>query len=213
MALPDQPADVIRWEPQVPKDWRAAIGKVALFAAQAEEQLHLVFWHYLGVSPEEGQVITGDRQAKRLSDDLIKIARINCQNKSRLADLELLINECDNLFPLRNRCMHWIWNNVIGDKSSTMRPLYRATGTPVEFDITKLEQLGDELAWLKTRLAMHAMGDSEIRRERQGESSPRMQYLFWPAPWLDTPAAPATTPSPGPQRRKARSRQPRPSRA
>ena len=166
MALPDQPADVIRWEPQVPTEWCAAIGKVALFAAQTEEQLHLVFWHYLGLSPAEGQVITGDRQVKRLSDDLVKIARINCRNKSRLADLVRLIKECDNLFPLRNQCMHWIWDNVVGDKSSTMRPMYRATGASVEFDIPKLEQLGDELAWLKTRLSMHAKRDQEIRRER-----------------------------------------------
>jgi hypothetical protein len=192
VALPDQPSDVVRWEPQLPKDWREALGKIALFAAQVETSLHRAYWRYLSLSDVEGAIITADATAKRLGEDMIKIARINCKNKRRLADIELLVKECVELFEIRNQCIHWIWSSVINDKSSPARPVYRTKGKAREFDLARLNAMGDQLAWLNVRLTAHSKTDREIRSEIREINSPSLARLFLPAPWLGKSSRPTS---------------------
>jgi hypothetical protein len=208
VSLPDRPKNVVRWEPQLPRDWCEALGKVALFSSQVEEELHLVYWHYLGISSQEGQLITGDTNPKRLSEDIVKIGRLNCKNKRRLQDLELLVDEFGKLVESKNKCIHWIWSSVIEGRSAPGRPIYKTKGREEEFEIPKLNLLGDDLAWLTRRLTSHHMKDSEIRSAitRVG---PSLVLLFWPAPWLHKRVAPATRPSKTRDSQKSSPRQPR----
>ena len=50
-----------------------AIGRVAVQAALFEQQLHVAYWRYAGLSIKAGQVITERINPKRVLEDIIKI--------------------------------------------------------------------------------------------------------------------------------------------
>jgi hypothetical protein len=95
------------------------------------------------------------------------------------------------------------------------RPIYRQTGHLVqEFDIKDVREICSDFSWLATRLQSHAISEQQLRVSRatvgdfgaiinpDGTTKLSFADLFWPAPWLDKPLQPNSTPLDHPETQK-----------
>jgi hypothetical protein len=88
------------------------------------------------------------------------------------------------------------------------KPVYRQSGIASEsFDVNDIQSMCANCSWLSVRLRSHAMSEEELRMNRStvgdfgavvnadGSTAVSFADLFWPAPWLDKPLPPDSTPS------------------
>jgi hypothetical protein len=209
MTLPDYPRGTINWDTGLAPDMLRALGNLAVAAAQVEELLHQVYWHYAGLTVETGPIVTDNLNPKRLQEDIIKFASLEKSKANRVADLKVLFAELETLNTARNRCLHWTWRAatispvempLAGRVSYELtRPLYKQSGPPGQsFSIEDIKKFCNDLSWLAYRLRSHS-GSDDILRQKRAEIAgmtalaPDIELadLFWPAPWLKSlpPAA------------------------
>ncbi|HUZ31081.1 MAG TPA: hypothetical protein VMV19_03080 [Xanthobacteraceae bacterium] len=147
-------------------------------------------------------------------------SKLNIQN-----DLTILFTEMNSIVTKRNHCLHWIWEKVEHETELTglasidlfaprskptfqvKRPAYRQSGILSEsFSAEQIKILCDDASWLSRRLASHTLDETALREQREelnqtgaiiasSENVRTFADLFWPAPWLDKPLRPESTPS------------------
>lgn len=52
------------------------IGRIAIVAASIEDIFHLLHWQFAGLSDSIGPIITADVKPNRLTEDILRIAKI-----------------------------------------------------------------------------------------------------------------------------------------
>jgi hypothetical protein len=209
MSLPDRPIGIVRWNIGLSPELLQAIGKVAVVSANVEQLLHLIYWMHCGLTDKTGPIATGDENPSRLTEDIVKLTKLDALKENILADLQTLFVEYRALVKRRNQCIHWIWS-IQGQTPElektppykVIRPIYKIGGeTEAEFDVKSIEQLYDDYAWLEVRLTSHAMPEAQLRKRRSeidsmgvmhkgdgaGATPIRFSDMFVPAPWLDKP--------------------------
>lgn len=224
MTLADRPPFISHWATGIKPEVLQSLGHLAIVSAQIEEEMHKIYWRHAGLDECSGPIVTDILNPKRLAEDIIKLVRLDPRKQRVLADLEVLFKEFEDLNERRNQCLHWIWS-VAGQEVSKggpmisetqpapplayklMKPKYRQKGKPhIEYDAKALVQLCDDCSWLLRRLTAHALPEDDLLRNRAeldntgaignylGRHWP-FSDVFFPAPWLDKPASPESTPS------------------
>jgi hypothetical protein len=89
VTLPDRPKDVIRWKAHLSPEWLQEFGRIAMFSAWVEETLHEIHWRYANLFVDAGVIITGDLSPNRLTEDIIKLIKLNPRQWRRLSDMQL----------------------------------------------------------------------------------------------------------------------------
>jgi hypothetical protein len=216
MSLPDRTIGIGRWNTGLSPEILQAIGKLAVVSANVEQLLHVIYWMHAGLTGETGPIATSDLGPKSLTESIVKLVKLDPAKANILSDLQLLFVEFRAVVKRRNQCIHWIWS-IQGQTPEMekapphklIRPMYKQGGEPeVEFDVTAIEQLYDDYAWLEVRLTSHATHPDVLRSKRaewdatgvikitgsDGERVQRFSDMFLPAPWLDKPLPPIPTP-------------------
>ena len=209
-----------------------AIGHLAVITAEIEETLHQIYWKHAGLNQNSGPIVTDNLNPKRLSEDILKFARLDHAKANIVADLELLLTEFETLNTTRNQCLHWIWEKVEGEELpqtallagmtnrhlptyQVKRPAYKTKGIGSKaYSTEDIQALCNQCNWLARRLYGHAIDEEELRRLRQesgwigeiirpdGTRVKSLADIFWPAPWLDKPLPPEKKPSTHPDGQK-----------
>jgi hypothetical protein len=217
MALDDYPTQLLGWGTGFLPDMLQAIGQLAVVTAEIEQTLHQIYWRHAGLNQDSGPIVTDNLNPKRLSEDILKFARLDPAKANIVADLELLLSEFGALNTTRNQCLHWIWVKVVTEKPQgapafgilnytppptyqVKRPVYKTKGIGSKpYSPEDIQALCNRCSWVARRLHGHAIDESELRRRRQeadgfgtvispnGTPVRSLAELFWPAPWLDKP--------------------------
>ena len=230
MALADYPKFTIKWDSGLKPQMLQALGNLAVVSAQAEELLHQIYWNHAELNERTGPIVTDNLNPKRLQEDIIKLVSLDKTKVNILSDLRLLFVEFKSLNTRRNHCLHWIWTaseearggplpliSLIAPTQSPpyqlKRPIYRQSGIlKQELSIEDVMQDCRQYNWLSYRLRSHSFSDDQLRQKRQemsatgeviqGSDTMSLADLFWPAPWLDKPLPPDSTPSSLPEIQK-----------
>lgn len=228
VALLDYPPLTINWESGLKPRMLQALGNLAVVSAQAEELLHQIYWHHAGLNEQTGPIVTDNLNPKRLAEDILKLVALDKSKANIHADLKILLSEFETLNTKRNHCLHWIWEGAqeVGPLPASMlapvrpvpyalkRPVYRQSGIlSQEFSEEDVSSCCRQFAWLTYRLRSHTFSDEQLREKRRemaamGEIKSKTEVvlnladLFWPAPWLDKPLPPDSTPHNPPETQK-----------
>jgi hypothetical protein len=186
MALDDYPVHLLGWKTGFIPDFLQAIGELAVVTAEIEETLHQIYWKHAGLNQDGGPIVTDNLTPKRLSEDILKFARLDPAKTNIVADLKLLLAEFEALNTARNQCLHWIWEKVETEKPpegkppfvflnhgaapsyQVKRPAYKAKGIASKpYSQADIQALCNRCHWLSRRLASHAVDESELRILRQ----------------------------------------------
>jgi hypothetical protein len=214
----------IGWNPGLPPEMLQAIGHLAVITAEAEELLHQIYWKYAGLNDKNGPIITDNMNPKRLMEDTLKFAKQIPSASKIYEDLETLYKEFEDINTKRNHCIHWVWETIESKPTrvemgmgfpgyrtpptyQVKRPIYRQKGIEIEpFAIGDVQLLCNDTNWLIQRFRSHALSEEELREKRReyenlpvisqlaGSTIKTYADLFWPAPWLDKPSLPESTP-------------------
>jgi hypothetical protein len=232
VALGDYPVQIIGWKTGFIPNLLEAIGQLAVVTADIEQTLHQIYWKHAGLNQDTGPIVTDILNPKRLSEDILKFARLDPAKANIVADLELVLEEFESLNITRNQCLHWIWERVEVETPKipslgiftvppsysyrVKRPAYKQKGIDVKaYTVEEVEVLCNACSWVSRRLHSHAMEESELRRLRQeldgtttilsldaNAPTRTLSDTFWPAPWLDKPLPPEKKPSDRPGKKK-----------
>jgi len=192
-----------------------ALGRVAVHAAIVEQQIHVAYWQYAGLTRGVGQIITGHMRPKIVFQDLFKIANETKAISGRIVDLEEISLTYGALAEQRNELLHWIWQSDAEDKEHTvyapgyMRGKY---GVSKPYTVEQVNAIADGLKALSKRLNAHTISEADLLAYQALFGAER-HAKHVPAPWLDKSSPPSPKPRKTPQTQKKRSRQPRASRA
>ena len=77
-------------------------GQLAVITAEIEQTLHQIYWKHAGLDQDSGPIVTDNLNPKRLSEDILKFARLDPAKANIVADLELLLSEFEALNTTRN---------------------------------------------------------------------------------------------------------------
>jgi hypothetical protein len=228
MALDDYPTQLLGWDTGFMPDLLQALGQLAVVTAGIEEALHQIYWKHGGLNKHSGPIVTDNLNPKRLSEDILKFARLDPAKANVVADLEVLLAEFEALNTKRNQCLHWIWEKVEAEQPDgtpifgilnykppasyrVKRPAYKKKGAESQpYSAEDIKTLCEKCSWVARRLHAHALDEGELRRLRRdgamsmdGETPfSTMADIFWPAPWLDKPLPQAKKPSDRPDGQK-----------
>jgi hypothetical protein len=190
MALDDYPNHLLGWGTGFMPNLLEAIGHLAVITAQIEESLHQIYWKHACLNQNSGPIVTDNLNPKRLSEDILKFARLDPAKTNIVADLELLLGEFETLNTTRNQCLHWIWEKVEAEQPKEQnsfgnfqigggfhtpppiyqvkRPAYKTKGIGSKaYSTEDIKTLCNQCTWLERRLNSHAMDEGELRRLRQ----------------------------------------------
>jgi hypothetical protein len=213
VALSDYPSFSIIWETGLNEEMLRALGNLAVVSALAEELLHQIYWQHAGLNERSGPIVTDNLNPKRLEEDIVKLVSLDNAKVNILADLKVLFLEFEALNTKRNHCLHWIWEVSAREGSIALephkpipyrlkRPVYRQKGeASQDFTVEDVKAYCKDFSGLQYRLRSHTFSAEELRQKRsEVDSAPplmgvSLSDLFWPAPWLDKPLPPETTPS------------------
>jgi hypothetical protein len=131
MALDDYPTQLLGWGTGFMPNLLEAIGHLAVITAQIEETLHQIYWKHAGLNQNSGPIVTDNLNPKRLSEDILKFARLDPTKVNIVADLELLLGEFETLNTTRNQCLHWIWEKVEAEPPQEPTALGNFNYTPL----------------------------------------------------------------------------------
>jgi hypothetical protein len=209
-----------------------ALGHLAVVTAQIEELLHQIYWRHAGLTDKAGPIVTDNINPKRLMEDTLKFASLNPSQCNVQQDLALIFKEFEDINTKRNHCLHWVWETVESKPAQleigmglfgyrpppayqVKRPIYKLKGIPTQpFSAADIQQLCNDSSWLIQRFRSHTLSEYELRRRRSeyenlpvtaqppGSEIKTFADLFWPAPWLDKPVPPDSTPSGHPETQK-----------
>jgi hypothetical protein len=189
MAKLKRPTD-FRDTRQLPRDSIIIeIGRIAIVSASIEDLLHSLYWRFAGLTETVGSVITGDARASRLTEDVIKIARVAKVDQAIIDDLKDIFADYALLATERNKFVHWIWSwNTKTHEDRIDPPSYKPTHQGKYVTTESVAEVADDLVWIEHRLSSHLMTKDEINRSLKEHGPAGAPDA--PTPWLQKPNAP-----------------------
>jgi hypothetical protein len=216
VTLPDYPSFISGYSSGLPHDLLQALGHLSVVSARLEQLLHKIYWKHAGLNEQNGPIVTDILNPKRLFEDILKFANLDPANEHIVADLRVLSKEFEDINTKRNRALHWIWAIPPNSPSTTqltttepvavppfklLKPAYKQTGEGAfEHTAKDVVALCNDCAWLETRLTAHSLPIDHVRAQRAGYAAlgainaESIADICLPAPWLDKPLSPKTTP-------------------
>jgi hypothetical protein len=76
----------------------------------------------------------------------------------------------------RNEVVHWLWK-----RSGVQPPAYKSGRANIPYTAKEVSELANDLTWIDTRLASHAMSEKQLLQLRKEQKN---ADLYAPAPWL-----------------------------
>jgi hypothetical protein len=205
----------MRWNTSIDTGMLTLLGELAVVSAHMEELLHRLYWKHAGLDEKSGPIVTDNLNPKRLSEDIKKLVALDPAKAHILEDLKILLKEFEDINTKRNRCLHWIWDIVeqndesiegvtISGPYKVSRPVYKQAGiASQELDVKDIEEICRNGNWLNRRLYSHTLSENVLRNLRSlTKPFHPVVDIFWPAPWLDKPQPPNSTPSDHPETSK-----------